>query len=319
MLFDAVHRRYASSLLDLFDIDTSLLSKPYAAGSAVGTLKRDVAEKLHISAAAKVVLGTHDHICNAIGSGVIETGWCSNTCGTTEGLSAITPMPESSAVIEQNGISFEPFDDQPHYITVAWSNTSGAMYRWLTELLAAEDSGCLARWTEELSARPDEISRLLVLPYFAGAATPYMDARAKGAICGLTLDTKPAEIFGAMVEASCFEMKRILAALEQAGVAPEHIVSTGAAATPFVSERKAAILGKPVQLVGSRQTGTLGGAMLGMLSEGEYASLTEAAGVCVEKGRLYTADPALSARYQDRYQLYSQLYTQLKQINHGLL
>ena len=319
MLFDAVHRRYASSLLNLFDIDASLLSKPYAAGSAVGTLKRDVAEKLHISAAAKVVLGTHDHICNAIGSGVIETGWCSNTCGTTEGLSAITPMPESSAVIEQNGISFEPFDDQPHYITVAWSNTSGAMYRWLTELLAAEDSGCLARWTEELSAKPDEISRLLVLPYFAGAATPYMDARAKGAICGLTLDTKPAEIFGAMVEASCFEMKRILATLEQAGVAPEHIVSTGAAATPFVSERKAAILGKPVQLVGSRQTGTLGGAMLGMLSEGEYASLTEAAGVCVEKGRLYTADPALSARYHDRYQLYSQLYTQLKQINHGLL
>ena len=146
-----------------------------------------------------------------------------------------------------------------------------------------------------------------------------MDVRAKGAICGLTLDTKPAEIFGAMVEASCFAMKRILAALEQAGVAPEHIVSTGAAATPFVSERKAAILGKSVQLVGSRQTGTLGGAMLGMLSESEYASLTEAAGICVEKGRLYTAAPALSARYHDRYQLYSQLYTQLKEINHGLL
>lgn len=40
-----------------------------------------------------------------------------------------------------------------------------------------------------------EPSELLILPYFAGAGTPYMDNSAKGIIAGLTMDTSKEKIY----------------------------------------------------------------------------------------------------------------------------
>ena len=57
-------------------------------------------------------------------------------------------------------------------------------------------------FNEQLS---DGASGLLVLPYFAGAATPYMDTEVKGAILGLTLETTSLDIYKALMEATAYE------------------------------------------------------------------------------------------------------------------
>ncbi len=52
-----------------------------------------------------------------------------------------------------------------------------------------------------------EPSELLILPYFAGAGTPYMDNSAKGIIAGLTMDTSKEKIYQGIMEGCSYEMK----------------------------------------------------------------------------------------------------------------
>lgn len=52
-----------------------------------------------------------------------------------------------------------------------------------------------AKMNKLMSAEPTD---LFVLPHFSGAATPYMDSRSKGAVLGLTLDTKREDIYKAL-------------------------------------------------------------------------------------------------------------------------
>ena len=78
------------------------------------------------------------------------------------------------------------------YVTYAYSNTGGALLKWYRDQIAYMEAANFAAkginayegFNEKLK---DGISDLLILPHFAGAATPYMDAGATGAILGLSL------------------------------------------------------------------------------------------------------------------------------------
>lgn len=60
-------------------------------------------------------------------------------------------------------------------------------------------------------------SNLLILPHFAGAATPYMDTGSKGAILGLTTDTTVADIYRGCMEGVVYEMLVNTSALKKSG------------------------------------------------------------------------------------------------------
>lgn len=92
-----------------------------------GELDSSLAEELNFPESVKIVTGTHDHVCNAIGSGVCESGSCSNTVGTTEGLTAVL---ERSALttesIENYQISCEPFAVK--IFLILWPGTIRLVY-----------------------------------------------------------------------------------------------------------------------------------------------------------------------------------------------
>ena len=110
LLFDINKNDWSDILLSWSGISREKLSCPVPAGDIAGELDSSLAEELNFPESVKIVTGTHDHVCNAIGSGVCESGSCSNTVGTTEGLTAVL---ERSALttesIENYQISCEPF------------------------------------------------------------------------------------------------------------------------------------------------------------------------------------------------------------------
>jgi xylulokinase len=67
-------------------------------------------------------------------------------------------------------------------------------------------------------------SKLFVLPHFAGAATPYMDMDARGAIVGLDINTGSAEVIKAVLEGITFEM---MVNVESLGIAGLPLTSFG--------------------------------------------------------------------------------------------
>ena len=52
----------------------------------------------------------------------------------------------------------------------------------------------------------DEPTGILVLPHFAGAATPHMDEGATGAVVGLKVSHSTVDLYRAMMEGVVYEM-----------------------------------------------------------------------------------------------------------------
>lgn len=322
MLLDIRTMDWYSPMLEAVGITAEQLAEPAIGGTIAGVIRSKVAAELGISSETKIVVGTHDHIANAIGSGVCEVGSCSNTVGTTEGLTAVLQREQlPSQAIEAYQISCEPFAVKGLFNTVAWHNASGVLLKWFAqEFVLKENPGDILDVFEKMNTQmPAEPTRLLVLPHFSGAATPHMDSRSTGTVIGLTLDTSREEFYKAMMEGANFETAQIMDSLKRAGLQPRKLIATGGALSPQLLQIKADILGLEVHTVQNRQTGTLGGAMLGAVVSGEYASLKEAAQVMVTFGRSYEPDPVHEKYYQEKLELYKKIYPSVCEISHGLM
>jgi len=73
-------------------------------------------------------------------------------------------------------------------------------------------------------------SGLLVLPHFAGAATPYMDTGSKGVIVGLTTASTTADIYRGCMEGVTYEMRLNLEQLSGSGIHFQRLCATGGGA-----------------------------------------------------------------------------------------
>ena len=104
-----------------------------------------------------------------------------------------------------------------------------------------------------------EPSGLLILPYFSGSATPYMDGNIRGAILGICDDTTSIDIYQGLMEGVTYEMLLNLEYLKTAGIEVTELRATGGGARAEVwLQMKADILDKKIVTLGNAQSGTLG-------------------------------------------------------------
>lgn len=82
-----------------------------------------------------------------------------------------------------------------------------------------------------------EPTGLLVLPHFAGAATPYMDTGSKGAVIGLTAAHTVSDIYRACMEGVACEMMLNLEWLKGSGIRFQMLHATGEARVPVYGHR----------------------------------------------------------------------------------
>ena len=320
-LFDIRIMDWSEKLLEITGIDREKLSKPVPAGTVAGEIRKEIASELGLPASVKIVAGSHDHICNALGSGVCEVGSCANTVGTTEGLTAVLEREQlPSEYIGKYQISCEPFVRPGLFNTVAWENTSGVLLRWFAEEFMKEEPAAelIATFGKLNGRMKKEPTGLLLLPHFSGAASPHGDGRSKGAILGLTLDTEREDIYKALMEGANMELALILEGLTKAGLTVDHLVSTGGALSPQLLQIKADVLDMEIRTVKSRQTGALGSAILGAVAAGAYKDVCEAVPAMVRTGDIYEPDPGRSRIYKEQLSLYRQIYPAIAGISHGL-
>lgn len=321
LLFDIHTNDWSEELLNEFAIEKEKLSIPVRGGSIVGTISKHMANKLGVTSESLVVAGTHDHICNAIGSGLVNYGDCANTVGTTEGLTALLRKSQlTTNNINKYQISCEPFVVPEMYNTVAWNNTSGVLLKWFAEEFVREEPtvNIVNTFKKLNTIMKKEPTDLLVLPHFSGAATPYMDEMSKGAVLGLTLHTKREDIYKALMEGANFELALILDCLKKSGLQICKLTATGGAMSKQLLQIKADILGMTVHTVESKQTGTLGGAILGAVAVGNFKNFQEAIESMVKEGKLYEPDWHRAKIYKEKALLYKELYTKISTIHHRM-
>lgn len=168
---------------------------------------------------------------------------------------------------------------------------------------------------EKAQIDPPGASGLLALDWWNGNRSVLTDTDLTGLILGMTLSTRPEEIYRALIEATAFGARVILDAIERSGVAIERICACGGIAQKdgFFMQIYADVLNREITVSQSAQTCALGAAMLGAVAAGRdgggFDTIEEAAQIMPRLAETpYKPNPANRAVYDALYREFSELH-----------
>lgn len=315
MAFDYRKFNWADDILAYAGIDRNLMSEPAPTGSPAGPIRKEMARELGLSEDTLIVSGCHDQIAAAIGTGCLKQGMAVDGTGTVECITPIFPEPECPKAMQQYNFVMIPYVEEQTYVTYAFSFNGGALLKWYRDNLASLEAAAFRKdginpyegFNSQM--KKGEPSGLLVLPYFSGSATPYMDGEITGAVLGVRDDTTSIDIYQGLMEGVTYEMRLNLECLKEAGIEVHELRATGGGARAEVwLQMKADILNKKIVTLGNAQSGTLGCIMMAGTACGIYQNLKEAAAVFVKTGKEYLPDPERHKKYEAYYRKYKKLY-----------
>lgn len=308
--FDVRNKCWSQEILDAAGIDKGLLSKLVPSGTLAGNIRPNLAKELGLSEDTKIVVGAHDQVAAAVGAGVFEVGQATDGTGTVE---CITPvydkLPENEAFFEA-GYGIVPYVFDGTYVSYAFSYTGGAAIKWCKDKLAPE----ISYKDLDMSVK-DEPTGILVLPHFAGAATPYMDMGSKAAMLGITLETTKEDIYKAIMEGVTYEIMMNIENVERCGIKPQKLFATGGGASSEVwLQIKADILNRPITALDAKEAGACGTCMLVGVAIGLYKDLYEAKKYFVREKKTFTPNPEKAKAYAKLMNAYRSVYKNIRPI-----
>lgn len=320
MAFDLVRKEWSSEILEAAGIDIDKFGEPVQSGTPVGQISQQLIKEFDLTQAVMLVSGGHDQPCAALGAGVIKPGLAVDGLGTTECITPAFPEPILTQAMASNHFASVPHVLQGLYVTYAFTFTSGSILKWYRDnwgshyKLEAERLG-INVYDLMIDQALTDPSSVFVLPHFAGAATPYMDMDAQGAIIGLNINTKPEDILKGILEGITFEIMINVERLENAGVIIDELIAVGGLAkSPTFMQLKANIMGKKVTTLNVPEAGTLGVAILAGTACGMFGSIDEAVAQLVKKQTTYSPDPDLHNLYKKAFATYKKIYPAMQSL-----
>jgi L-ribulokinase len=164
--------------------------------------------------------------------------------------------------------------------------------------------------TEQAASQLPGAHGLIALDWLNGNRSVLVDHHLSGAIVGLTLATRPPDIYRALLEATAFGTRIIIDAFEGAGLpVAELVIAGGLMRNEVLMQIYADVTNRPLSLVASEQAPALGSAIHAAVAAGAYPDVPAAAAAM---GRMtavaYTPDPRAVEIYDQLYAEYVLLH-----------
>ena len=305
MAFDIHTLAWSAEIFQAAGIDPALMSRPVPTGTVAGAIRPEAIGQTGLAPDCVIVSVSHDQVAAAVGAGAFDGSIAVDGAGTVECLTPIYDSIPEIPVMAKGYFSVVPHAVPGKYVAYAFSYTGGALIQWAMETFGKGETN----ESMEQAYGKDEPTGLLVLPHFAGAATPYMDTGSKGAILGLTTEVTAPVIYRACMEGVAYEMRLNYEALAGSGIHFQKLHATGGGAKSRVwMQMKADILGLPITALKTVDAGTVGSAMLTGIAVGLFTDLSDAAEHMVQETETYLPRPEMHEKYMQVYARYRQVY-----------
>ena len=302
--FDIEKKCWDRDILSFSGISETLFSKPVPPGTAAGKLRPELSQELGLSEETVIVTGAHDQIAAMTGAGIRSNDRIMDGTGTVECVPVLFDKIPPKTELFDYGYSFAPHISG-QYACYVLSYTGGATLKWFRDNF----SDLSYRELDALvSKKPSD---LLVLPHFAGAATPYMDSASKAAVLGLTFEHTKNDLYKALMEGTAFEIAVNLEILKDIGLCAKSVTATGGGARSDVwLQIKADVLGLPVtaldcEEIGGAGTAWMAGRAVGIFGENEVLAKPRKTFVPDEKNHEY---------YKKQFRKYKKIYHAAKEV-----
>jgi L-ribulokinase len=187
----------------------------------------------------------------------------------------------------------------------------GDAFNWLSKTTSLSH----ADLNDRARALPPGSGGVLALDWLNGCRTPLMDGRLSGAFVGVTLGTRPEQLYRALIEATAFGVRWIVELLNNGGAPVREFVASGGlpAKSPLLMQIYSDVLQAEIQVAASDQSVALGAAILGCLAAGKettgYATAADAIRAMARRRTdlIYRPNPDAAQDYARLYALYREL------------
>ena len=310
------------------------------AGGCIGHLTQEWADQLGLMQGIAVGACIIDSHAGMPGSGICRKGQMMLVLGTSSVELLLSDQPYAS-----NGVvgAVKGAIMPGYYSLEAGIAAIGDMYGWFADGFVPSDYEKEALSTgqnihqllsEKAAALEPGESGLLALDWWNGNKTPYVNGDLSGVLAGLTLQTKPEEIYRALIEATAFGTRMIMEEFMKSHAQVDEVIVSGGIPekNPLVLRIFTDVLNRPVKVSASDQTAALGSAMYAAAAAGKeaggYESVADAAKALARlKETVYLPDPQHAAVYDRLFALYRDLVdcfnprkmrilTELKELRH---
>jgi L-ribulokinase len=280
----------------------------HSPGQRAGTLTDAAAELLGLNPGTPVSVATVDAHAGVPGAGVAAPGVMvmvlgTSSCFMVNSLSLHTPPGLAGVVADGILPGFYGYETGQACV--------GDAFGWVARTTGLSH----AELNRRAAALPPGSDGVLAIDWLNGCRTPLMDGRLSGALLGLTLATRPEQIYRAMIEATAFGVRWIIDTLTAGGLAVNAYVAAGGlpSRSPLLMQIYADVLGQPIALAEAEQSVALGAAILGALAAGSeitgHATMTAAIqSMARQRTDLrYEPNPTAHAAYDRLFALYRRL------------
>ena len=244
-----------------------------------------------------------------MGTGTVGDGRCNISLGTS---GTIFISSKKFGVDDTNGLHAFAHADGGWHLMGCMLSAASCNKWWMDDILKVTDKDYPA---EQAPITNDHLGRnkVFFLPYLMGERSPINDTDSRGTLIGLSMDTTRADITQAVMEGVSFAIRDCYEVARSLGVEiPRSNICGGGAKSPLWCNIMANVLGIPLDILVTEQGPGYGGALLAMVCCGRYATVQEATDALVHVSRTIEPDPELTARYEERYQKFKQIYPTCK-------
>lgn len=317
--FDIENKCWISDVFETLGIDPALMSAPVPMGTIAGTIKEDLKRELGIDYDITVINGCHDQIASMIGSGIFTSGQAMDGTGTVECIPVILEEKPSDMMFYKDGYSVVPYIGDM-YACYALSYSGGSTLKWFRDNFAElEHTGAVKNnknvYAELDKKVKDEPTRILVLPHFSGAATPYMDSDAKAAFIGVTLETTKYDLYKALMEGASYEIRLNFDTLKSLSGKIINIRATGGGASSDLwLQIKADILNTDIEALKCKEVGAAGTAAIAGTTIGLFDSIDCAVSIMAPVRKIFRPNAENSKIYSMLFEKYKNIYNMVKNL-----
>lgn len=327
LMFDQRRLNWSDEILKMAGIDDRLLCDAYPSGTYLGEVTKPAAELTGLPQGTPVVLGGHDYLCGALPVGAFKPGLILDVTGTWEVILTAMPKPLLDPEFGRKGMTVEAHVARGMFS--AWGGAVAAeMLEWYRKEYGYEQKQRAQKeggsdWdylVAEAAASPVGSRGVMFLPHLSGAGCPVIDTKSLGVFVGLSNFVTKGDMFRSIFEGLDYQFLDIVNALQGGlNLKVDKIAAVGGALrNKFWMQNKADVTGIPIQVSEVEEATPLGAAILAGIGVNIYKDEQDAFERVCRPGATYEPDLKTSARYQDLFGIYKEIYSTVKPISHKL-
>jgi len=263
-LMDLSTLEWDADLLKQLHVPRAVLPKIVPSSEVYGEIKTPALSGTRLAG----ILG--DQQAALVGQACFKPGEAKNTYGTGCFLLMNTgekPIESKAGLITT--VAYQMHGEPARYALEGSIAVTGALVQWLRDNLGLIAS---SPDVEKLAAEVEDNGGVYFVPAFSGLYAPHWNERARGTLIGLTRYANRAHIARAVLEATAYQTREVLAAMatDSATAIPELRVDGGMVVNELLMQFQSDILDLPVVRPKITETTALGAAYAAGLAVGYW-------------------------------------------------